>query len=98
MKSRLSKNLSLFSTGREHIIKAQTRKVYDKHEQNRNITNNISMERTVENVTYPQYEMEMNGYRVSIEFPDQSEQDNIIHKEVRQLLTALLHEQMEHGL
>lgn len=48
----------------------------------------------MQNVTYVQLETEREGYQVVLEFPDRILEDAVIHKEVKQILSNLLQEQI----
>lgn len=43
---------------------------------------------------YAQFETEHGGYRVIVEFPFKTDDEAVIHEEVRQILSNLLREQI----
>lgn len=90
-----SHNDSLFHTRKDHIIKVQALQVCDKPTENRNVTSTFSMEQAVQNAAYLKQENRRNGYHVVLEFPDKSENDASVCKEIRQILTNLLLKEME---
>lgn len=98
MQTNSLKKSSLFLPGEEHIISVHpisglNESACDKPIQSRNRSKNLSKGRTMKDNAYTQLETEQKGYRVILEFPKKSDNEEKIHKEVKQILTGLLQEQ-----
>lgn len=71
-----------------------TIKECDKFNKNIYIVTNKSMEKSMSAENYKRLETTSKGYRLILEFPDKSDKESVIHEEVKQLLSNLLHEQI----
>ncbi len=96
MKKDIYNNPSLFHTKEELIICTRKIKTCDKSHRNKNVINNNSMETDVKNVTYRQFEREISGVKVLIEYPDEpnfDENEKDI-REIKFILSNLLQKQI----
>lgn len=66
----------------------------DKSVWNIYIVSNKSLEQIMSESIYNQLETERKEFRVILEFPNKSDNETVIHEEVRQILSNLLQEQI----
>lgn len=66
----------------------------DKSARNNYVVSSKSTEHTMSETTYSQVESEKKGFQVILEFPDKSDNETVIHEEVKQILANLLQEQI----
>lgn len=66
----------------------------DKSARNIYVVSNKSTEQAMSETTYSQLESEKKGFQVILEFPDKSDNEIVIHEEVKQILANLLQEQI----
>lgn len=85
---------SLLHTGKEHIINAHLIKESDKPVENTDITNRIFMEQTMPDITNLNDQREINGYKVILQFPGQSELKDTEQQEIQTLLQTILQDQL----
>lgn len=66
----------------------------DKSARNIYVVSSKLTEQIMSQITYSQSESERKGYQVILEFPDKSDNETVIHEEVKQILANLLQEQI----
>lgn len=66
----------------------------DKSARNIYVVSSKSTEHTMSETTYSQVESEKKGFQVILEFPDKSDDEAVIHEEVKQIMANLLQEQI----
>lgn len=66
----------------------------DKLQTNNIVVNDIGMELDMTNTTYQQLETNQEGYKVVLEFPRQSENEEAIKQEVKLILASALQEHL----
>lgn len=64
----------------------------DKSARNIYVVSNKPTEQAMSETTYSQLESERKGFQVILEFPDKSDNETVIHEEVKQILANLLQE------
>ena len=64
-----------------------------KPSRNRNIRNSICTEVPMQDMTYTRFETEKKGFKIILEFPDNSVSDTNTREEVKKILSELLQEQ-----
>lgn len=93
MNKELSKNTSLFHTRTEHIINMIKKIESDMVSKNKDVIINIDLRTLMEELNYNCFEKEYGGYKVILEFPNTEDEDGI-KEDVKQLMTNLLQEQI----
>ena len=66
----------------------------DKLPSNNIVKNDIDVELSMTNTTYQQLETNQGGYKVVLEFPKQSENEESIKQEVKLILASVLQERL----
>lgn len=66
----------------------------DKLPSNNIVKNDIDVELSMTNTTYQQLETNQGGYKVVLEFPKQSENEESIKQEVKLILASALQERL----
>lgn len=66
----------------------------DKSTRNIYVVSSKSTEQTMSESMYKQLERERKGFKVILEFPNKSDDEAVIHEEVKQILSNLLQEQI----
>ena len=66
----------------------------DKLPSNNIVKNDIDVELSMTNTTYQQLETNQGGYKVVLEFPKQSENEETIKQEVKLILASALQERL----
>lgn len=66
----------------------------DKLPSNNIVKNDIDVELSMTNTTYQQLETNQGGYKVVLEFPKQSENEETIKQEVKLILASVLQERL----
>lgn len=66
----------------------------DKLPSNNIVKNDIDVELSMTNTTYQQLETNQGGYKVVLEFPKQSENEEAIKQEVKLILASALQERL----
>lgn len=89
----LSKLTSLIHTRKGHIINLIKKIESDRNSQNKDVIINIDLRTLMEELSYNCFEKEYGGYKVILEFPDTEDEDGI-KEDVKQLMTNLLQEQI----
>lgn len=94
MQKKEIKDTSLFQTKEKLIINMSQILECDESPRNKNIVNNLCLEPSMEETAYIQFERDYNGFKVIVEFPNESKCKDSINGEVKQLMSSLLHEQL----
>lgn len=66
----------------------------DKSARNIYVISSKLTEQAMSESSYKKLEAEREGFKVIIEFPDNSDEEAVIHEEIKQILSNLLQEQM----
>lgn len=75
--------------------KGNTSFAWDKILRNSHIIRFICPEIFMSDTTYQQIEQKINGIKVVLEFPTQPEQTDILHQEIKSILSSVLREQLQ---
>ena len=75
--------------------KGKTSFAWDKILRNSHIIRFICPEIFMSDTTYQQIEQKINGIKVVLEFPTQPEQTDILHQEIKSILSSVLREQLQ---
>ena len=94
MQKEILKDSSLFQTKEDYIINMSQIMECDEPSSNKDMLNELCLASPMEETEYKKFETDYNGFKVIVEFPNESKCKDSINGEIKQLMSSLLHEQL----